>query len=295
MSPAADARLRLPGFRRYAIEMERLAAAASDAEEMRTRVASLEEEIAALRAARGFGRAGAAVEPDARWIERAKKFEYYWSSAEKKIDILTLRPFSAIVSRVLRDGRTFLNADRLYTLWQAAHRMPAAATAVAEVGVFKGGSSKLIAETMHVDGRSPRFYVCDTFAGHAEVNPDVDGRHRVGKQFRKIDAATVERYLQQYEFVRVMAGDIRTTSEALAAETSFGLVHIDVDVHEVTRFCLDFFAPRMAVGSTIVVDDYGVHTCRGVKQAVDEFVDANQDRFWAMHLLSAQAILVRVA
>ena len=58
---------------------------------------------------------------------------------------------------------------------------------------------------------------------------------------------------------------------AFASESAFGLVHLDVDVYPITRFCLDFFGPRMVSGGVIVLDDYGTTTCEGVKKAVDEF------------------------
>jgi hypothetical protein len=73
--------------------------------------------------------------------------------------------------------------------------MPTTAAALAEVGVFKGGSAKLIAEAMRVSNRSLPFYACDTFSGHAVVDESLDGRHRVGKQFRTV-AARVVNYLK---------------------------------------------------------------------------------------------------
>jgi hypothetical protein len=42
------------------------------------------------------------------------------------------------------------------------------------------------------------------------------------------------------------------------------------------------------------VDDYGFTTCKGVKVAVDDFVRERDGQFWAMHLLTGQAILVRL-
>jgi O-methyltransferase len=289
-----DLRLQIPGFRRYALEIERLRHAAAQRDELRTQLAAVERELNTLRASRGLGPDTEPAPGDAEWLADAKRFEYYWLNANKKIDLLAMKPFGDIARAVMRDGRSFLNADRLYTLWQAVTGMPANAAAIAEVGVFKGGSTKLIAEALRASERSLPCYACDTFSGHTVVDEALDGRHRVNKQFRTV-AAKVVAYLKPYDCVEVVEGDIRETAARFTDQRAFGMVHIDVDVYPITTFCLEFFAPRMVVGAVIVVDDYGFITCRGAKQAVDEFVAANAERFRAMHLLTGQAILTRVS
>jgi O-methyltransferase len=289
-----DRRLQIPGFRRYALEIERLRRAAGQRDELRDKLAAVERELNTLRASRGLGAGSEPAPEDAEWLADAKRFEYYWLNANKKIDLLEMRPFGDVARAVMRDGRSFLNADRLYTLWQAVTGMPANAAAVAEVGVFKGGSAKLIAEALRASGRPVPFYACDTFSGHTVVDEALDGRHKVNKQFRTV-AAKVVGYLKQYDFLEVIEGDIRDTAARFTDQYAFGMVHVDVDVYPITAFCLEFFAPRMVTGAMIVVDDYGFITCRGAKQAVDEFAAANSSRFRAMHLLTGQAILMRVS
>lgn len=289
-----DIRLRIPGFRRYAAEIERLEGRLTELDTLRAKLAQAEAEVRSLRAGRGLAAEQDTPADEAEWAARARKYEYYWSNAEKKIDLLAMRPFGPIATGVLKDGRTFLNADRLYTLWQAVAGMPRTAAAVAEVGTYKGGSAKFIAEAMRASHHELPFYVCDTFAGHTVVDPSLDGRHRVGKQFRTVSARVVK-YLKPYDFLHVIEGDIRETSARFTDQQSFGMVHIDVDVYPITQFCLEFFAPRVAVGATIVVDDYGFTTCRGAKKAVDEFVAARPGQFWGMHLMTAQAVLTRIA
>jgi O-methyltransferase len=289
-----DIRLRIPGFRKYARELERLRREVVELEALRVKLVEVESDVRALRASRGLATDDDVGNDDAEWVARAKKFEYYWLNAEKKIDLLAMRPFGAIAIEVLRDGRTYLNADRLYTLWQAVAGMPRTAAAVAEVGAFKGGSAKLIAEAMRASDRALPFYVCDTFAGHTVVDASLDGRHRVGKGFKTV-RTRVAKYLEKYDVVQIVEGDIRETVSGFADEHAFGMVHLDVDVHPITQFCLEFFAPRVVVGATIVVDDYGFTTCKGVKKAVDDFLAAHPRQFWAMHLLTAQAVLTRLA
>ncbi len=239
--------------------------------------------------------AGLEARPKAalRELDQARRYEHYWYNASKKIEIRKVAGFGKAAHRVLEEGRTYLHFDRLYILWQAAGALESDEPAVAEVGAYKGGSAKLIAEALRFRGRTNRFHVCDTFEGHAAVDPVLDGHHKVGHQFSKTSAEKVAAYLAAYENVRVLKGDIRETSATLAAEPSFGFVHIDVDVYPITKFCLEFFGPRMVRGGVMIVDDYGLVTCEGARVAVDEFVGANRD-FRLLHLLTAQAVLVRV-
>jgi O-methyltransferase len=230
--------------------------------------------------------------PDALF-QKALEFDYYWYNADKKIDLRDIEGFGPIAAQVRQRARTFLHFDRLYTLWQAVGAMPSSASAVVEIGSYRGGSARFIAESMRAHDRELPFYVCDTFDGHVVVDESVDGNHRAGKQFTSTDAERVNFYLEMFPTVRVIAGDIRQTSTAMHQEHQFGLVHIDVDVYPITRFCLEFFAPRLVAGGAIVVDDYGFTTCAGAKKAVDEFV-ATSRRFRMLHLLTAQAVLIAV-
>jgi FkbM family methyltransferase len=217
---------------------------------------------------------------------------YYLIGARKKIDLREIEGFSEIARRVMEEGRSGMNYDRLYVLWQTV-RGVRSDLPVVEVGAYKGGSARFISETLRHDGRSPRFYVCDTFAGHPRTDPSIDtGHHEAGK-FEDTSAEAVATYLGDDANIEIVVGDIVQTSERLADE-SFGFVHIDVDLYEGTDFCLRFFAPRLAGDAVMLVDDYGVVTCPGVLKAVDEFV-AERDDFRFFHLLSGQAILFRVS
>src|SRR5262245_21468628 len=95
-------RLTLPGFRRFGLELQRLRGQLRDA---RREVKQLRREQAQ----------SAATE---EWVRQAKTFEYYWMSAHKKIDIRDIELFGALAARVIRDRRTYLGVDRLYSLWQ---------------------------------------------------------------------------------------------------------------------------------------------------------------------------------
>ena len=228
-------------------------------------------------------------------VELQKEYEalrrnYHLSGVGKKVDISTLPDFSPVAKQVIAEERIGMNFDRLYTLWQAVLTAPRGLPIV-EVGSYKGGSSKFIAETLRVAGQSPRFYVCDTFEGHARLDPAIDGVQS-DEGFKDTSAESVRAYLADYPNVEVIAGDIFETSARLH-DAQYGFVHIDVDVYPPTAFCLDFFAPRLAPGALMVVDDYGVVTCPGAQKAVDDFVRDNAE-FRRLHLLTGQAVIFRV-
>ena len=268
---------KLPGLRRYAIENERL----------RSKLTESRRQLEELRESQ------ARMAKDAEFLRQAREYDYYWKDAFKRIDIRQIMPFGDVAARVMRDDRTYLNVDRLYTLWQAVEWLPSTARAVAEVGVYRGGSAWFVAEALRRAAREMPFYVCDTFEGHVEVDESIDGLHRPGMQFTHVRADKVAKYLRGFPFVRMAVGDIRATSAGFANEHAFGFVHLDVDVYPITRFCLDFFGSRMVPGGVIVMDDYGTTTCEGVKKAVDEFKAQNAG-FRVLHLLTGQAVVTKL-
>jgi O-methyltransferase len=218
---------------------------------------------------------------------------YYLSGWKKKVDIASVPGFGELAAQVKAEGQAGMNLDRLYTLWQAVQRAPEHAPIV-EVGAYRGGSAKFIAEAFRWRGLTPAFFVCDTFRGHARIDEVLDlPRHKVGGKFLGTSSAQVAAYLAPHANVQLVVGDIMETApQALAAESRFGLVHVDVDVYPPTEFCLRYFAPRLAPGAWLVVDDYGFTTCPGAKKAVDDFI-AGHPGFSMLHLLTGQAIVFR--
>jgi hypothetical protein len=140
------------------------------------------------------------------------------------------------------------------------------------------------------DLRAP-LYVFDTFEGHVIVDQDLDGTHMVGG-FSDTSYEEVKNNIGASD-VTITPGDFRKTAEKIANFHNFGLIHIDVDVYPVTKFCLEFFKPRTSPGSVIVIDDYGSIYCRGLKKAVDEFMQANTC-FNMHYLLTGQFLLTRL-
>lgn len=223
--------------------------------------------------------------------ERTIYYKYLWYNADKKIDLKKMPGFSGIASRVIEDQTTMLHYDRLYTLWQAVCHIPSQDLPLAEIGTYRGGSAKLIMETLKQNGHKNPFYIFDTFEGHAVVDESIDGKHRIGT-FADTSYEKVKAYLSSPNVI-IYKGDFLQTAEYIEEITNFGMVHVDVDVYPATKFCLEFFATRTIPGSVIIVDDYGFITCQGAKKATDEFIRSNPN-FKLFHLVTGQALVLKV-
>ena len=223
---------------------------------------------------------------------RTLYYNYLWYNAHRKIDLKKLPGFSGIASQVIEDQTTLLNYDRLYTLWQAVLHIPSPSSPLAEIGTYRGGSAKFIIETLKQNRYENQFYIFDTFEGHVLVDESVDGKHRIGT-FGDTSYEQVKSYLNSPN-ATIYKGSFLETAQQIEKMKNFGMVHIDVDVYPVTKFCLQFFADRTIPGSVIIVDDYGFITCKGAKKAVDEFVHANPS-FKLFHLLTGQALILKIS
>jgi predicted O-methyltransferase YrrM len=223
-------------------------------------------------------------------LAAAPFFSYY--NYAKKIDIVGdwNKNFRKFADEVIDSKTSYLLHDRFYTLWQSVGNVAKIKAPIIEIGVWKGGSSRFLAEAQRYFGKTGKIYSCDTFVGHTQITPALDGEHQVG-DFATADFEDVKKLLSPYPEVEILRGDIQDTASKIGSD-AIAMMHLDVDVYGPTKFALEHFAPRIEPGGAIIVDDYGFTTCPGVKHAVDEFVAENAG-FQKFHLLTGQAILVR--
>ena len=134
---------------------------------------------------------------------------------------------------------------------------------LAEVGVFKGGSAKIICEAK---GRRA-LHLFDTFEGMPEVS-GYDASYRKG-QF-KATLGSVKDFLKGYPNVHFHKG-VFPENTKLLRNKKFAFVNLDVDIYESTLNCIKFFYPRMSKGGIIISHDYNYPEAPGVKKAFGEF------------------------
>ncbi len=192
------------------------------------------------------------------------------------------------------EGRTLLDEERLWTLWQAAANTASLGLPAAEIGSFRGGSAAFLARAFALlRGRPVPLHVVDTFEGHPDVAvPGIDSSDQRPGLFGSTSVEDVRRYLGELADVHVHQGQFADVVETLAQD-EFGLVHLDVDLYEPTLAALQYFSRRMPVGGVVVVDDFDAKKCPGVRAAVEAF-DPSRAGFqtWTPH--TEQVVLAKV-
>jgi hypothetical protein len=221
---------------------------------------------------------------------------YYGSSQHKQTDLKFIPVFGDLAHRVIDSQTTLLNYDRLYTLFvlltdlfRSDRPCPGA---VAEVGVYKGGSLHFMANLLSVLGRNDvALHGFDTFAGHAaqDILQPLEPNHTPGL-FSDTLFEKVSTMLEVWPTLTLHQGRFQETCPSVA-QTDFAFVHLDADLYSVTRDALAFFAPRVVPGGVIILDDYGFTTTPGVLKAAEEFC-GTVSGWRLLPLLTGQGVLI---
>jgi len=183
-------------------------------------------------------------------------------------------------------GYTLVDKVRCFILYQCAKNSAPIAGDLAEVGVFRGGTAKLLAKTSAPSGKTVHLFV--TFAGMPSVDANIDLHH--AGDFANTSIEAVQAYLHDCGNVRLYQGIFPTTAQPVE-QRSFALVHIDVDIYTSVLSCCEFFYPRMQRGGIMVFDDYGFWSCPGAKKAVDEFFADKPEAL--IYLPTGQCLAIR--
>ena len=189
-------------------------------------------------------------------------------------------------------AHTGLSAEKLYILDYFARTTLGLKGCIAELGVWKGGGSKFIADIFRGQSiEEKKLYLFDSFEGMKVVNPHQD-RHRLGEfsdtSYEKVQALMASRSSRVN--VIMLKGWVPQTFMGLEEEI-FSFVHIDLDLYQPIKDALNFIYPRLVIGGAIVFDDYGYASCPGAKKAVDEF--CKKINKTTLILPTGQAVLVK--
>lgn len=164
----------------------------------------------------------------------------------------------------MEELRTVITPDRLDKLRRLAQFAPDGGLA-AEVGVYQGGSLRLIAQTLG----PRRVFGCDTFAGLPAEDWRPGELHEVG-EFADTSLDAVAAYVADLPNVQLVPGVFPASAPPEMAAAAFAFVHIDTDFYWGVRRSLEFFWPRLVRRGRIVFDDYQWSQCPGVVEAIKD-------------------------
>jgi O-methyltransferase len=184
-------------------------------------------------------------------------------------------------------GHSLVDRQRCFMLYQFANHILSLEGEAAEIGVYKGGTAKLLANVF--EEKDKTLYLFDTFEGMPETDPEKD-MHSKG-DFDDTSFEYVRDFLKDSKNIEIHKGFFPDTAEPIK-NTTFCFVHIDVDIYKSVMDCCDFFYPRLAKGGIMIFDDYGFLSCPGAKTAVDEFFQDKPE--FSCYLPTGQSFVVKI-
>jgi O-methyltransferase len=179
---------------------------------------------------------------------------------------------------------TLVDRVRCFMLYQFARQVAHLPGDIAEVGVYKGGTAKLLAKTLP----EKQIHLFDTFQGMPPADATLD-LHRQG-DFADTSLPTVQSHLSDCSNVRFYQGLFPSTAGPIE-HLKFSMVHVDADIYESVKACCHFFYERLERNGVMVFDDYGFPTCPGARKAADEYFSDKPDG--PLYFPTGQCIVVR--
>jgi glycosyltransferase involved in cell wall biosynthesis len=151
----------------------------------------------------------------------------------------------------------------------------------AEIGVYKGHTSKLIHELC----KHKTHYCYDTFSGIELSDPSIDF-HKNGEYSCSLN--NVKDLLGENNIVYKVGTFPNTFNEE---NEKFSFVHSDTDTYAGTKATLDYFSPIMVDNGKMLFDDYKWKNCEGVEKAIKEFM--NDNHYFTLKQYDEQCVLTK--
>jgi len=211
------------------------------------------------------------------YVISTKNEEIIYYNDPERLKVISL-------SKKIRNEReSLLSYIEAYNICMAVKRTLKVDGDIAEVGVYKGGSAKLICENKE----NKLLHLFDTFEGLPDLC-EIDDPKQFHKGQFLCSFENVKDYLREYQNVRFYKGLFPLTAEPLKNK-KFSFVNLDVDLYKSTLSCLEFFYPKMNRGGIIISHDYS--GASGVRKAFDEFFEDKQEPI--IELSGSQCLIVR--
>jgi O-methyltransferase len=187
---------------------------------------------------------------------------------------------------------TLVDIYRMHDLWTLVAETAKIGGDIVEVGVWRGGTGCLMAKNEMLAGKGKAtVWLCDTFKGVVKAG-GADSSYK-GGEHSDTDVSIVHKLAADLGVsnIKTLTGIFPNDTGSQLTAKRVRLLHIDVDVYQSAKDCVDYLWPLMPQGAVVVFDDYGFPGCEGVTRCVDE-LRARSDMFY-IHNLNGHAVLIK--
>ena len=190
-----------------------------------------------------------------------------------------------IIKNIRIEIEILLSDIEVCQLYEVAKKTEKIEGDIAEVGVYQGGSAKIIREAL----KNKPFHLFDTFKGLPSLGK-LDESIELKRGIYKYRLKDVETNLKDYTNIYYYPGIFPFTSIPIRTK-QFSFVHLDCDLYKSTISALKFFYPRLNKGGIILSHDYP--NLSGVKRAFDEFFSDKKEIIIELPTCS-QCVVVKI-
>jgi len=154
---------------------------------------------------------------------------------------------------------------------------------LAECGVYRGETLIPLGLYLKQNHMNKKIFGFDSFEGFGELaHPDAAENATIREHslctntsYEMVRAKITRLNLSERVFI---IKGFFSTSLSYVHDRQFCFVHLDCDLYESYKTCLNFFYQRMVSGGVILLDEYNDPPWPGCNRAVDEFLADKPER-----------------
>ncbi len=159
---------------------------------------------------------------------------------------------------------------------------------IVECGVGKMHTFQILASLLQEEGSSRKLWGFDSFGGFPEPSvEDTSPRNPQKGEWKYIEAEDVEKFLLILGFgrqwisshIKIIKGFFQDTLP-ISGVSKIAFLHLDVDLYNSYKTCLQYLFPKVVQGGVILFDEYSNKTENfkfpGAKKAIDEYFNGTK-------------------
>jgi O-methyltransferase len=193
-------------------------------------------------------------------------------------------PIYDLARKIIKQRETLVWVNEGYQIAQAVLATKKIKGDIAEVGVYRGGTGKIIS---HYKG-DKKLHLFDTFVGLPQPTKGKDAAIHYKGMF-EASFAEVKAYFAEDKNVFFYKGLFPKETGYAIKNVKFSYVNLDVDLYKDTLACLKIFYPRLNKGAILTSHDYSA--LPGVYDAFQEFFQDKPEPI--IELSGSQALIVK--